>query len=148
MFLLWLRQLPQCGDWTLVSVSSPAEGRSSPTNAPVFPPLPTSYRVLRDSLYPFPLVRYSCLLSAGVLHALLCLKVYSWCIHGERCTLCPPTPPPSCSLPIFFFLFLLHHMVCGILVPWQGIRPVLPAVAVQSLNYSATREVLLFYFIF
>ena len=29
------------------------------------------------SMYSFPLVRYSCLLSAGVLHALLCLKVYS-----------------------------------------------------------------------
>ena len=80
MFLLWLRQLPQCGDQTPVSVSTPAEGRSSPTNAPVFPPLPTSYRVLCDSLYSFLLVRYSCLLSAGVLHALLCLKVYSWCI--------------------------------------------------------------------
>ena len=26
-----------------------------------------------------------------------CLKVYSWCIRGERCTPHPPTPPPSCS---------------------------------------------------
>ena len=45
--------------------------------------VPSSYQVLRGSIYSFPLVRYSCLLSAGVLHALLCLKVYSWCIHGE-----------------------------------------------------------------
>ena len=51
----------------------------------------------RSSIYSFPLIRYSCLLSAGVLHALLCLKVYSWCIRGERCILRPPTPPPSCS---------------------------------------------------
>ena len=64
-----------------------------------FPPLvPLSYQVLRGPIYSFPLVRYSCLLSAGVLHARLCLKVYSWCIHGERRSPCPPTPLPSCSL--------------------------------------------------
>ena len=40
---------------------------------------------------------YSCPLSASILHALLCLKVYSWCIRGERCIPCPPTPLPSCS---------------------------------------------------
>ena len=42
-----------------------------------FPLVPSSYRVLHGSIYSFPLVRYSCLPSAGVLHALLCLKVYS-----------------------------------------------------------------------
>ena len=42
-----------------------------------FPLVPSSYRVLHDSIYSFPLVRYSCLLSTGILHALLCLKVYS-----------------------------------------------------------------------
>jgi len=52
----------------------------------------------RSSIYTFLLVRYSCLLSAGVLHALRCLKVYSWCICGERGTPYPSTPPPSCSL--------------------------------------------------
>ena len=31
------RQLPRCGDRTLASVPPPAEGRSSPTNTPVFP---------------------------------------------------------------------------------------------------------------
>ena len=41
----------------------------------LFSPLvPLSYRVLHGSIYSFPLTRYSCLLSAGVLHALLCLK--------------------------------------------------------------------------
>ena len=59
--------------------------------------VPSSYRVLCGSIYSFPLVRYSCLLSAGVLHARLCLKVYFWCICGERCTLCPPSLLPSCS---------------------------------------------------
>ena len=67
------------------------------------PLIPSSYWVLRGLIFSFPLVRYSYLLSAGVLHALLCVKVYSWCIHGERCTPCPPTPPPSCSFEIFVF---------------------------------------------
>ena len=42
-----------------------------------FPLVPSSYQVLPGSVYSFPLVRYSCLLLAGVLHGLLCLKVYS-----------------------------------------------------------------------
>ena len=41
-----------------------------------FPLAPLSYRVLCGSIYSFPLVRYSCLLSADVLHVLLYLKVY------------------------------------------------------------------------
>ena len=57
-----------------------------------FPLVPLSCQVLCGSLYSFPLVRYSCLLSAGVLHGLLCLKVYSWCICGERCTSHTLTP--------------------------------------------------------
>ena len=66
MFLLWLRQLPWCGHQTPASVPPPAEGRSSPTNTPVFSPVPSSYRVLCSSIYSFLLVRDSCLLSAGV----------------------------------------------------------------------------------
>ena len=42
-----------------------------------FPQVPSSYQVLHGSIYSFPLVRYSCPLSAGVLHALLGLKVHS-----------------------------------------------------------------------
>ena len=62
----------------------------------LFSPLvPLSYRVLCGSLYSFLLVMYSCLLSAGVLPAFLYLKVYSWCILGERCIHLPT--PPSCS---------------------------------------------------
>ena len=38
MFLLWLRQLPWCWDCIPASVPQPAEGRSSPTSTPVFPP--------------------------------------------------------------------------------------------------------------
>ena len=36
-----------------------------------FPLVPSSYRVLHGSICSFPLARYSCLLSAGVLQALL-----------------------------------------------------------------------------
>ena len=78
-----------------------------------FPPLvPSSCRVLRGSIYSFPLVRSSCPLAAGVLDALLCLKVYSWCIHGERCTPRPPTPKPSRSLDWNYFAFW-HNVSWG-----------------------------------
>ena len=62
----WLRQLPWHGDQTDASVPPPAKGRSSPTNIPVFPLVPSSYRVLCVSIYSFLLVRHSCPLSAGV----------------------------------------------------------------------------------
>ena len=68
-----------------------------------FPLVPSSYWLLCGCIHSFLLVRYSCLLSAGVLHALLYLKVYSWCIHGERYSPCLPTPPPFCSPFAFFF---------------------------------------------
>ena len=85
------------------SVPPPTEGRSSHNNTPVFPLVPLPYWVLRSYLCSFPLVKYSCLLSVVVLHVLLCLKVYSSCIHEERCTPRPLTPPPSCSSPDTFF---------------------------------------------
>ena len=94
-----------CGDWTPASVPPSAEGTSSPTNTPVFPPSSFILPSFAWVYIFFPLARYSCPLSAGVVHALLCLKVYSWCIRGERCTPCPPTPPPSC----FHFCILCFH---------------------------------------
>ena len=42
-----------------------------------FPLVPSSYQILCGSIYSSLLVRQSCRLSAGVLHALLCLKMYS-----------------------------------------------------------------------
>ena len=66
-----------------------------------FPLVPSSYWVLHGSLYDFSLVRSSCMLSAGVLYALLCLKVYSWCSHGERC-IPPPLTPPSVPPHLYF----------------------------------------------
>ena len=78
----------------------------------LFPLVPSSYWVLPGSIYSFLLVRYSSLFSAGVLHALQCLKVYSWCIHGERCPR-PPTPPPSCSS-FNVFLYCSLYYVAGV----------------------------------
>jgi len=76
--------------------SPPTEGRSSPSNTPVSSPSPSSYWVFHGSIYSSRLVMSSCPLAA-VVHALLCLKVYSWYIHEERCTPHLPTPLPSCS---------------------------------------------------
>ena len=59
----WLRQLPCCRGQIPTSVPPPAKGRSSPTNTPIFPLVPSSYQFLRGSIYSFPLVRSSCLLS-------------------------------------------------------------------------------------
>ena len=98
----WLRQLPWCWGQIPSSVPPSSKGRSSPTNTSVFSPSPFVLPVFHGIVF-FLLVRYSCLLSASVLHALLCLKVYSWYIHGERCSPCPPTPLPSCSLYILGF---------------------------------------------
>ena len=75
----------------------------------IFPLVPLSYKVLCGSIFSFPLVRYSCLLSAGVLHALLC-------IHGERFTPHPPTPPPYCSpllllIIVFYLAYYLSHLL-------------------------------------
>ena len=50
------RQLPWCGDQTPASVPPPAEGRSHPSNTPVFPLASLSYWVLFGSIYSFLLV--------------------------------------------------------------------------------------------
>ena len=42
--------------------------------------------VLHGSVYSFPVIMDSCQLSAGALWHLLHPKMYSWCIHRERCT--------------------------------------------------------------
>ena len=63
---------------------------------PVFPLVPSSYGVLHGFMHYFLLVRYFWLLSAGVLHALLCWR-HIPDVSVERCN--PPTPSPSCSAP-------------------------------------------------
>ena len=68
------------------------------------PLVPLSYGVLHGSIYSFPVVMYSCPLSAGVLHVHLFLKVCSWWIRGEKCAPRPHTPLPSCSPPLEYIL--------------------------------------------
>ena len=104
MFLLSLRQLPRYGEQTPASVPPLTEGRSSPTSTPVFPLVP-SFLLSFVWFYIFfstgqVLLSILSWYSAAVLY----LKVYSWCIRGERCTPWLPTPPPSCS----FYFFLLR----------------------------------------
>ena len=124
-----LSQLPQYGDQTPASVPPPAKGRSNHTNSALYPLLPLSYQALWGSI---PVVRYSYLLLAHVLQTLLCLKLYSWWIHGERCIPHPSTPLPPCSLShnflnYRFWLFsdiyprveLLVYMVVIFLIFWQ-----------------------------
>ena len=48
-----------------------------------------------------------------------------------------------CFLILHFYLqyfFSLHHVACGILVPWPGMEPAPLAVKVQSLNHWTTRQ--------
>ena len=88
---------PSVGIWPLLQFPHPLRAGPVLLTLLFFPLVPSSYRVLCGSIYSFPLVKYSCPLSAGVLHSLLYLKVYSWYICGERCTPRPPTAPQSCS---------------------------------------------------
>ena len=86
-----------------------------------FPLVPLSYWVLCGSIYYFPLVRSSCLLSSGFLHVLLCLTVHTWCIRGEKCTPCPPTP--SHFVPLVFnmlsrFVIAFHLRSKHLLISW------------------------------
>ena len=83
--------------WEVASVTPYPRYWSSPTHSPpFFLFLPSSYQVFHVSIYSFPLVKDSCQLSASALWDPLHLKMYSWCICGERSTPYPPVPPPSC----------------------------------------------------
>ena len=98
------------------TLSSPVPGRRPSCSSSSFPPpslvLPSLAWIY---IYSFPVVRDPCPLSASVLQDLLCLKVYSWCLHGERWTPCPPTPLPSWGVPSFIFNICLSYFCpfCG-----------------------------------
>ena len=68
---------PNMGIGPLLQFPHPPGTGPVPLTLLFFPLVPSSYRVLHGSIYCFPLVRYSCRLSAGVRHALVCLKVHS-----------------------------------------------------------------------
>ena len=79
---------PSVGIRSLLQLPQPPRAGPVLLTLLFFPRVPLPYRVLCGSTYSFSLVRSFCPLSGGVLHALLCLKVYSRCILGERCTPC------------------------------------------------------------
>mgnify|MGYP006945387334 CR=1 FL=1 len=68
---------PDLGIRPLLQFPYPPKGGPVLLTLLFFPLVPSSYRVLRGYIYSLLLVRYSCLLSPGVLQALPCLKVYS-----------------------------------------------------------------------
>ena len=84
---------PDVGIGTLLQFSHPLRAGPVLPTLLFFPLVSSSYWVLLGSMYSLLLVRYSCLFSVGVVHALLCLKVYSWCIRVERCIPHTPTTP-------------------------------------------------------
>ena len=81
---------PDVGIRTLLQFPHPLRAGPVLLTLLFFSLVPLSYRVFCGCIHCLPP-------SAGVLHALLCLKVCSWCIHGERYT-----PHPH---------LLLHHLV-------------------------------------
>ena len=113
VFLLWLRQLPWCGDRTPASVPQPAEGRSSPTNTPAFPPSSFILPSFAWFYIFFSTGQVALFALSWCSACVLCLMVHSWCIREERCTPRPPTPLPSCSPPPFFLLNIFTSHLCS-----------------------------------
>ena len=110
---------------------------------------------LCGSIYSFPLIRCFCLLSAGVLLALLCLKVCSWCIRGEMystSTYCSAILfPLLCILVAAWRISSLHcacrSLGCGMqtlnggvwdLISRLGIHQRLPALGTQNFSHLTT----------
>ena len=81
------------------------------------PQVHLSYWGLHGPIYSFSLVRYSCLLSADVLNALLCLKAYPWCIHEDRCTPYTLNLLPSSSSSVTVFLLDSTAMIIPLCLP-------------------------------
>ena len=72
---------PDVGIRPLLQFPHPLMAGPVPLTLLILPLVPSSYLVLCGSIYSFLLVRYSSLLSAGVLHALLCQRcilMYPW----------------------------------------------------------------------
>ena len=101
---------PNVGIGPLLQFPHPLRGGSVLLTLLFFPLIPSSCWVLHGSIYSFLLVRYSCLLSAGVLHALLCLKVYPW-----REMYSMSTYSSTILFSLIFFFNLLDCILCHII---------------------------------
>ena len=109
MFLLWLRQLPQCVDRTPASVLPPAEGRSSDTNTLAPTPIPHEF------LHSTELCRVLYIL----FQVLLSTSLYSPSFPMPSTFLAPPFPitPFVFSLPFHFVYHKFHVFPQHILAP-------------------------------
>ena len=76
-----------------------------------FPLLPSSYRVLGGSIYYFPVVRYSCLLSTGVMQAILGLSCIPDVLQREMYSM------STYSSSILFFCILVPWKVHAVFLP-------------------------------
>ena len=108
MFLLWLRQLPCSGDRTPASVPPPLRAGPVLLTFLFLSLVPLSYRVLCGSLYSFPLVRYSCPSSAGVLSASTSVSDDVFLMYPWR----EMYATTAYSSPILFFYSLLLSELC------------------------------------
>ena len=141
---------PDVGIGPLLQLPRPL--RSSPTNTPVSPLVPSSYRVLRGSVYSFPLVGSSCLLSAGVLHALLCLKVCSSCVRGDVYSMSSFSSTilflhyyfiQLDFLCLFSVILFMTHFVLGSLCKWVSCLSLGPSPSLLTSQWAGvlqTRE--------
>ena len=87
---------PDVGIWSLLQFLH-SSGSDPVLLTLLFSPLlPSSCQDLHSTISYFLVVRCSWLLSDGILQDLLCLEVYSWCIHGQRYIPHSHTPLSSC----------------------------------------------------
>nr|XP_020772408.1 DNA-directed RNA polymerase I subunit RPA43 isoform X1 [Odocoileus virginianus texanus] len=95
---------PQPSPWDCSTIPKLQLPAAMPSRRPAFLCrflCPTEFRVVPRILFHWPGTPVHAQL-VFFLHALLCLTVYSRCIHGERCTPHLPTPLPSCSFIHYF----------------------------------------------
>ena len=144
MFLLWLRQLPQWGNRIPASVPQLVEGRSSPTNTPVFPRSPfilPSFAMVLYILSPWS--------GTPVYQLVLCMHFCVWRCTPDvawKHTPHPPTPPPSCSLQMCSSLYLSNILLCictNLLYPFicQWTSKLLPCPSYWTKLQSAAKNI-------
>ena len=109
-FSLYSNSCPNVGIRPLLQFPHPPRAGPVLLTLLFSPRVPLSYGVLLGVIYSFLLVRYSFLLSAGVLHAFLCLK-YILHVSMERDVLHVHYSSPSCSLEGLTLLLIIISFI-------------------------------------